>query len=56
VYDHKTGHRGSKTSILRTIKKVRAEYRIIEEIITSIKTTIAISEDEGQMQIKLLTI
>ena len=46
VYDHKTEHRNSKISILRTIKKVRSEYRIIEEIITSIKTTIAISEDE----------
>jgi hypothetical protein len=46
VYDHKTEHRNSETSILRTIKKVRSEYRIIEEIITSIKTTIAISEDE----------
>ncbi len=46
VYEHLTGQRSSKTSILHAIKKVRAEYSIIEEIVTSIKTTLAICEDE----------
>ena len=41
-----TGSLSSKTEISRAVKKVSAEYEIIEKLIQALKETVVLSEEE----------